>query len=81
MSYTITTTMEESVYDFLVEQAKKQKTTKKAIIEEALKKYEKEKLKQEIIEWLKERQEENCEIADEFREAQCISLQKSEYGI
>lgn len=73
--------MEEQVYNFLVKQATEQKTTKKAVIQEALKQYEKTELKRKIVEWLKERSEEYQDITQEFREAQCISLDTAENGI
>jgi predicted transcriptional regulator len=48
MNHTITTTLDYSIYNFLEEQAKSTKKTKKSIIEEALKMYQKHNLKNEI---------------------------------
>jgi predicted transcriptional regulator len=50
MSYTITTNLDDSVYNFLAQQAFTTKKTKKFIIEEALKIYQKQELKKQIEE-------------------------------
>jgi hypothetical protein len=48
MNHTITTSLENSVYKFLEQQAQITNKTKKSIIEEALKLYQKQKLKEQI---------------------------------
>lgn len=74
MNYTITTTIEQSIYLFLQEQAKNTKKSKKHIIEEALKLYQKNQLKAEIEAWLDERLEEYKTINNEFSQIQLNSI-------
>lgn len=74
MNYTITTNLEASVYDFLSEQSKKTKQTKKSIIEKALKMYKKYQLKAQIEAWLEERYGEYKELNKEFINAQINSI-------
>lgn len=74
MNYTITTNLWEQTYNFLISESKKRKTTKKAILEEALRNYEKNLLTQQIEEWLKERYNEYKTLNNEFSESQFNSL-------
>ncbi len=74
MNYTITTNLDYSSYIFLQEQSKKTKQTKKSIIEEALKMYEKNKLKEQIEAWLTERYQEYKDLNNELLENQINSL-------
>lgn len=74
MNYTLTTTMEQWVYLFLEEQAKITKKTKKSIIEDALRLYQKHQLKAQIEAWLKERCEEYKTINNEFSDIQFNSI-------
>ena len=74
MNYTITTNLDYSSYLFLQEQSKKTKQTKKSIIEEALKMYEKNKLKEQIEAWLTERYQEYKDLNNELLENQISSL-------
>ncbi len=74
MNYTITTNLDYSSYIFLQEQSKKTKQTKKSIIEEALKMYEKNKLKEQIEAWLTERYQEYKDLNNELLENQISSL-------
>jgi len=74
MNYTITTTIEESIYSFLQQQAKTTKRSKKSIIEEALKLYQKYQIKAQIEAWLDERYEEYKAINNEFSEIQLTSI-------
>ena len=74
MNYTITTNLDYSSYLFLQEQSKKTKQTKKSIIEEALKMYEKNQLKKQIETWLTERCQEYKDLNNELWENQINSL-------
>ena len=74
MNYTITTNLDYSSYLFLQEQSKKTKQTKKSIIEEALKMYEKNQLKKQIEAWLTERYQEYKDLNNELLENQISSL-------
>ena len=74
MNYTVTTNLDYSSYLFLQEQSKKTKQTKKSIIEEALKMYEKNKLKEQIEAWLTERYQEYKDLNNELLENQISSL-------
>ncbi len=74
MNYTITTNLDYSVYNFLDQQAKTTKKTKKSIIEEALKMYQKYKLKDQIESWLSERYDEYKSLNNEFLETQINSI-------
>jgi predicted transcriptional regulator len=48
MNYTITTNLESEVYNFLTKWANSTKQTKKSVIEDALKMYQKQKLKEQV---------------------------------
>jgi predicted transcriptional regulator len=74
MNYTITTTLESSIYNFLDNQAKTTKKTKKSIIEDALKMYQKYNLKNKIEAGLAERYNEYKEINNDFVDIQFNSL-------
>ncbi len=74
MNYTITTNLNSSSYLFLDEQAKKTKKTKKSIIEEALKLYQKYQLKSQIEAGLSERYDEYKSLNNEFLETQFSSI-------
>ena len=74
MSYTITTTLSEELYAFLVAEAKNLGSTKKAILEAALKEYKKQKLKNDVAKGLKLREKEYKEMQNQFSEAQAHSL-------
>lgn len=74
MNHTITTNLESSLYTFLEQQSKSTKKTKKSIIEEALKLYQKYQLKSQIEAGLKERYDEYKEINSNFSETQFISI-------
>jgi len=67
MNHTITTTLSLDLYNFLVKETKRLKTTKKAILETALREYKKQQLREAVHEGLKDRQEEYRQIAAEFR--------------
>ncbi len=74
MNHPITTTLSDNIYQFLELETKNNGVTKKSIIETALKMYKKNKLKNEIIKGLKERQDEYCEINKEFENIQFNSI-------
>jgi len=74
MKKTITTTMEADLYDFLLREAKQKKTSRKAVIEAAIKLYKKVQLEERVKEGLQEREKEHQKEADAFREAQILSL-------
>ena len=74
MNHTITTTLEHSIYCFLEEQTKNTKRTKKSVIEDALKMYQKYNLKKQIEAWLDERYNEYKEINNDFIENQINSI-------
>lgn len=74
MNYTITTNLDSWVYLFLDEQAKKTKKTKKSIIEEALKLYQKYQLKSQIEAGLSQRYDEYKSLNGEFLETQFSSI-------
>lgn len=74
MNHTITTNLEYWVYNFLEQQAKATKKTKKSIIEDALKLYQKYQLKAQIESWLNERYDEYKDLNNDFFETQINSL-------
>lgn len=74
MNHTFTTTLSNEIYEFLLKDAEETKSSKKHIIEEALKMYRKEKLRKAVEEGLKERYDEYKSIAAEVREVQITSL-------
>lgn len=74
MNYTITTNLNSSIYNFLNEQSKTTKKTKKSIIEEALKLYQKYQLKSQIEIWLSERYDEYKSLNNELLETQLSSI-------
>lgn len=75
MNYTITTTISAPFYHFLEQERLAKKTSKKSIIEEGLRLYKREKLRHSIQKGLKERNAEYQAIANDFADAQAISLQ------
>mgnify|MGYP003950511831 CR=1 FL=1 len=77
MNHTLTTTLSNEIYEFLLKDAEETKSSKKHIIEEALKMYRKEKLRKAVEEGLKERYDEYKAIAAEVREVQITSIQPS----
>jgi len=74
MNHTITTNLEYGVYSFLEQQAKTTKKTKKSIIEDALKLYQKYQLKAQIESWLNERYDEYKNLNNDFLETQINSI-------
>ena len=74
MNHTITTNLEHSVYTFLDQQSKLTKKTKKSIIEEALKIYQKNQLKSQIESWLNERYNEYKNVNKDFSDIQLNSI-------
>lgn len=74
MNYTITTTLWQASYDFLQQEAKRRKTTKKNILEESLKIYEKIIMAEQIREWLAERYWEYKELSTDFSNVQFNSI-------
>lgn len=74
MNHTITTSLESSIYTFLEQQSKTTKKTKKSIIEEALKLYQKYQLKSQIEAGLKERFDEYKEVNSDFSDTQFNSI-------
>lgn len=74
MNHVLTTSLEHSIYVFLEEQAKNTKKTKKSIIEEALKLYQKYQLKSQIEAWLSQRYDEYKSINWDFQEIQVSSI-------
>ncbi len=74
MNHTITTNLEYWVYNFLEQQAKATKKTKKSIIEDALKLYQKYQLKAQIESWLSERYDEYKDLNNDFFETQINSI-------
>ncbi|NDK08310.1 hypothetical protein EOM39_03610 [Candidatus Gracilibacteria bacterium] len=74
MNHTITTNLEYGVYNFLEQQAKATKKTKKSIIEDALKLYQKYQLKAQIESGLNERYDEYKDLNNDFFETQINSL-------
>jgi predicted transcriptional regulator len=75
MTHTITTTLSEEIYKYICEMARIHKTSKKQVIEEAIKLLRKQKMAREIQEGLQERMQEYKEIGEEFHTAQASSLQ------
>ncbi|MDD2871644.1 MAG: hypothetical protein PHS49_06685 [Candidatus Gracilibacteria bacterium] len=74
MNHTITTNIDHSIYLFLEQQSKATKRTKKSIIEEALKLYQKYQLKAQIESGLKERYNEYKNINNEYLNTQFNSI-------
>jgi phage anti-repressor protein len=74
MNHTITTNLEYWVYNVLEQQAKATKKTKKSIIEDALKLYQKYQLKAQIESWLNERYDEYKDLNNDFLETQINSI-------
>ncbi len=74
MNHTLTTTLDFWIYSFLDQEAKKTKQTKKSIIEDALKMYQKYKLKEQILSWLDSRYEEYKNLNNEFKDIQFTSI-------
>ena len=74
MNHIVTTTLSENFFSFLWEEAKRKKTTKKAIIEKWLEYYKKLELEKQIVEGLKNRQEEYKDTSKSFRESQFNSI-------
>ncbi len=74
MNHPITTTLSANVYHFLQEEAKKLKTSRKKVIEQALKEYQKQKLSEQVKTGLQERKEEYADLQTEFRKAQINSI-------
>ena len=72
MNYTITTTISEKFFSFLSEEARKKKTTKKAIIEKWLEYYRKIDLEEQVKEGLKNRQDEYKNTSKSFNDIQFI---------
>jgi hypothetical protein len=73
----ITTTLTKETYDFLVIEAKKENTSRREILEKALRLYKKIILEEQVKKGLKEREEEYRNTADEFFLAQNSSMQKT----
>lgn len=65
MNIVLTTTLSQPIYQFLNEQATTKKTTKKNILEEALRLYQKQQLEIQIKEGFKDRKKEYQQIAKE----------------
>ncbi len=76
MTHTLTTTLSPYLYDFLQRESKNRKVTKKTILEESLKLYEKKLLIEQVKEWLSERNEEYQKMNDEFSDIQFNSLKE-----
>lgn len=74
MNHTITTSLNHWIYNYLEEQARITKKTKKSIIEEALKLYQKYQLKAQIESWLNERYDEYKDLNNDFFETQINSI-------
>ena len=74
MNHTLTTTLSSWIYKFLNEEAKKNKTTKKSVIEKALSLYQKIKLKHEVEKWLSERYQEYSDVNSELLSIQSSSI-------
>jgi uncharacterized protein YpiB (UPF0302 family) len=68
MNHTITTTLSEPWYNFLISETKEAKLNKKGVIESALGEYKKQKLLKAIEEGLKDknRQQEYRQICADF---------------
>lgn len=77
MNHTLTTTLSDDIYKFLLDEAEESKSSKKHIIENALKMYRKDKLKKAVEAGLKERYEEHQHMVAEVREIQMISIHPS----
>ncbi|HMT01643.1 MAG TPA: hypothetical protein PKD96_00715 [Candidatus Absconditabacterales bacterium] len=76
MNIVLTTTLSQPIYQFLNEQATTKKTTKKNILEEALRLYQKQQLEIQIKEGFKDRKKEYQQIAKEGRNAQFKSFRE-----
>lgn len=75
MSHTITTTLSDGLYTFLIDESQRQSTSKKAILEAALKEYRKQQLRKAVATGAQERHEEYQDIANELHEAKMQSLE------
>ena len=76
MNCTITTTLAEPLYKFLLSQAEEKKVSRKKILEEALNELQKKELLKQIEEACKDEElmNENRKICNEFREVQLLSI-------
>jgi hypothetical protein len=74
MTRTITTNLDYWIYQFITQQSLANNTTKRAIIEEAVKFYKKQLLKQQVKVWLEERYDEYTSLNNELSQAQFTSL-------
>lgn len=74
MNYTLTTNLSPDTYKFLDEESKNSWRTKKAILEDALKIYEKMIMAAQIEQGLRDRYAEYKEINNEFTEVQFNSI-------
>ena len=76
MNHTITTTLWEKFFNFLNEESKSKKITKKAIIEKWLEYYKKQELKKQVKEWFQKRLWEYKNINSEFSNIQFNSIKE-----
>ncbi|MDD3303219.1 MAG: hypothetical protein PHN31_06705 [Candidatus Gracilibacteria bacterium] len=74
MNHTITTSLEYGIYNYLEEQVKATKKTKKSIIEDAIRLYQKYQLKAQIESGLSERYDEYKNLNNDFFETQINSI-------
>ena len=74
MKHVITTTLSPYIHKFLISEASRKKTTKKSVIEQALKEYQKRQLQKQITEGLKARNKEYQEMQEDFHLAQLKSI-------
>jgi len=70
MKSPITTTLDQSLVDFLAKEAKRQQVNRNEILEKALRLYKNFMLAKEVKEGLQDRQEEYRKIAGDFQAAQ-----------
>lgn len=76
MTHSFTTTFPSNIYTFLITESKKRGLSRNKIIQEALKLYKREQLRQKIKSGLITRQVEMKELAAETREAQVNTISK-----
>lgn len=74
MKNTITTTLEESIYNYLTSQAEKEKVPRNSIIEKALRIYMKIQLEKQVEKGFREREQEYRDSAHDFIDPQLNSL-------
>lgn len=74
MNHTITTTLWDSLFNFVNAESKKKNITKKSIIEKGLKYYKKHEMEMQVKQWLQARKAEYKQLNSEFTNIQFTSI-------